>query len=344
MKISVVVPIYNVEKYLHQCVDSILAQMYQDIEIILVDDGSTDTCPKICDDYEKSDERIKVIHKINGGLISARKAGVQVATGDYVGFVDGDDFIAPNMYQCMIEKTKENDADIVACGYWESYPNKKIVSNPPFNGFYCGEVYKKDILSNALAQHGKMPFGLGPNVVSKLFKRDLFLKIIDIIPDQITMGEDVCFTYTYMALCSSIQFLNEPLYYYRINTGSMSHKFNKKLWENNECLYNTLEYNFKKFEVDDIMGLSVKKYYVYMINRTIYKHLMWSNESKKEKISAVKARITNKVIKCINDIKKDVKERKLRLLLWLVKHRCVGFLYWYYARKSKERKGNAKGY
>ena len=95
--ISVIVPIYKVEPYLHRCVDSILAQTYQNIEVILVDDGSPDSCPEICDEYAAQDERIKVIHKANGGLSSARNAGLDAASGDWVSFIDSDDWIEPDM-------------------------------------------------------------------------------------------------------------------------------------------------------------------------------------------------------------------------------------------------------
>ena len=98
MTISVIVPIYKVEAYLRQCVDSILAQTYTDLDIVLVDDGSTDNCPAICDAYARKDARVQVVHKPNGGLMSARQAGLRVAKGDYVGFVDGDDWIESDMY------------------------------------------------------------------------------------------------------------------------------------------------------------------------------------------------------------------------------------------------------
>lgn len=97
--ISIIVPVYNVEKYLERCIESIVNQTYKDIEIILVDDGSPDNCPVICDRYAEKDNRIKVIHKQNGGLINARKSGLEIAQGDYIGFVDSDDWIEPEMYE-----------------------------------------------------------------------------------------------------------------------------------------------------------------------------------------------------------------------------------------------------
>ena len=114
-KVSVIVPVYKVEKYLNKCVDSIINQTLEDIEIILVDDGSPDNCGKICDDYAQKDNRIVVIHKTNGGLSDARNAGLEVARGEYIGFVDSDDYIAPEMISLLYGVCKKNSTDIAGC-------------------------------------------------------------------------------------------------------------------------------------------------------------------------------------------------------------------------------------
>ena len=114
--ISVIVPVYNVERYLRRCVDSILAQTCRDLEIILVDDGSTDGCPSICDGYAAADSRVKVIHKANGGLSDARNAGLEIASGEWVGFVDSDDFIMPEMYETLLRACVEHGVSIAMCG------------------------------------------------------------------------------------------------------------------------------------------------------------------------------------------------------------------------------------
>ena len=116
-KISIIVPVYNVEEYLPRCIDSILAQTFTDFELILVDDGSPDNCPQICDDYAQKDNRIKVIHKENGGLSSARNAGIELAISDFVGFVDSDDWIDPNMYSVLYNLQKKYNADIAECSF-----------------------------------------------------------------------------------------------------------------------------------------------------------------------------------------------------------------------------------
>lgn len=125
--ISVIVPIYKVELYLNQCIESIVKQTYHNLEIILVDDGSPDNCGGICDEWAKKDCRIKVIHKLNGGLSDARNAGIEIATGNYIAFVDSDDWIEPNMYELMIRALKKEKADFCACGIIDSYKDKDII-------------------------------------------------------------------------------------------------------------------------------------------------------------------------------------------------------------------------
>ena len=116
--ISVIVPIYNVEKYLDRCLKSIINQTYKNLEIILIDDGSPDNCGTICDEYAKKDNRIKVVHKDNGGLVKARNTGLDIATGEYISFIDPDDWIELNMYEEMIKIADETNTDIVRCGYY----------------------------------------------------------------------------------------------------------------------------------------------------------------------------------------------------------------------------------
>ena len=119
--ISVIVPVYNMEQYLERCVNSIVDQTYRNLEIILVDDGSIDRSPRMCDEYAAKDGRIKVVHKVNGGLSDARNAGLQVATGTYIGYVDSDDWIEPQMYQRMYEACIEHQAQVAVCRYAKIY-------------------------------------------------------------------------------------------------------------------------------------------------------------------------------------------------------------------------------
>lgn len=125
-KISIIVPVYNVEPYLRQCLDSIVSQSYQNLEIILVDDGSPDGCPAICDEYARQDNRIQVIHQKNGGVSAARNAGLDAATGDWIGWVDSDDWIEPDMYAYLLENALACGADMAVCGRVERYPDHDV--------------------------------------------------------------------------------------------------------------------------------------------------------------------------------------------------------------------------
>ena len=117
--ISVIVPVYKVEPYLRQCVDSILDQSYEDLEVLLIDDGSPDNCSEICEEYARLDDRVKTFHTENRGLSSARNYGLQQAKGEFVGFVDSDDWIEPDMFMNLLQRMEEAGADFCVCGYWE---------------------------------------------------------------------------------------------------------------------------------------------------------------------------------------------------------------------------------
>lgn len=169
--ISVIIPIYNVEKYLKKCIDSIINQTYKNLEIILVDDGSPDNCGKICDEYAKKDQRIRVIHKKNGGLSDARNAGIDIAKGKYIAFVDSDDYVEKEYIEIMYKELKKNNVKIVQCGINKISDNEEIIDN---------YGYLKDELINSQRimeeKYTKYPIS---NVVAwnKLYDIDLFKNI-----------------------------------------------------------------------------------------------------------------------------------------------------------------------
>ena len=172
MTISIIVPVYNVEAYLTRCVESILAQTYTDWELILVDDSSPDRCPKMCDAYAAEDKRIKVIHKANGGLSDARNHGLDAATGEYILFVDSDDYIHPNMLQAMSQLATEKNADIVQCSYIRgtenSFPtikestkhytfdNKSIFASTRQQTILWAKLYRRNLWNNLRMPVGKI--------------------------------------------------------------------------------------------------------------------------------------------------------------------------------------------
>ena len=142
-RISVIVPVYKVEPYLRKCLDSIVNQTYRNLEIILVDDGSPDNCGRICDEYAERDKRIRVIHQKNGGVSSARNEGLKIASGDWIGWVDSDDWIEPDMFEYLLENAKKSKADIAVCSRKEWYKDRCILRK-----------WEKDILLNMLLRQG----------------------------------------------------------------------------------------------------------------------------------------------------------------------------------------------
>lgn len=167
-KISIIVPIYNVEVYLRKCLDSIVNQTYKNLEIILVDDGSPDNCGVICDEYAANDERIKVIHKQNGGVSSARNAGLEIATGEYIGWVDSDDWIELDMFEYLVKNAQTYKADITVCSRIEQYETKSI-----FRGWQQVEIYNTEQALELLLQDDLLQNYLW----DKLWRRELFKNI-----------------------------------------------------------------------------------------------------------------------------------------------------------------------
>ena len=206
--ISVIIPVYKVEKYLSRCVNSIINQTYKDLEIILVDDGSPDNCGKICDDFSKLDSRIKVVHKENGGLSSARNSGLLVAKGEYIAYVDSDDYVDTTMYEKMMACSEKFNADIVQCGYSIVYENDNQ-----------SILQRKDILLNDIAIESKsnileafFEIGKIDHVVwNKLYKR----KVVETV--RMVEGrwhEDTMATFDILLNAQSIVTIAEPLYMY----------------------------------------------------------------------------------------------------------------------------------
>lgn len=214
-EISVIVPIFRIEQYLPKCIDSLLTQSFLNFELILVNDGSPDNCPKICDDYAKLDSRIRVIHKENGGLLSARKAGLKQATGKYISFVDGDDWVDKYYLDILYKMMEANAVDLVITGHFREFDGKIETIIPKRSGIYNAEEIKSSILPNAIYNGRFCEHGISTYVWNKFFRRALLTKILYDVPNEIIMGEDAAITYSYLSICKSLTISRIPLYYYR---------------------------------------------------------------------------------------------------------------------------------
>ncbi len=208
--ISIIVPVYKVEAYLDQCVQSIVDQTYQNLEIILVDDGSPDACPAMCDAWARKDSRIRVVHKENGGLSDARNAGLAVAAGDYIGFVDSDDSIAPTMYEELMTHLTDTGSEIAACGVqmvWED--GKTAMLTCSGSAVLDNEQAMEAIISESWL---KQP------VWYKLYKRST---VEGILFEKGKCHEDVFWSYQPLARADRVCVFDTPLYFYRQRSGSI---------------------------------------------------------------------------------------------------------------------------
>lgn len=257
-----------IDKYVGICIESLLNQTYKNLEIILVDDGSKDRCSEICDLYATKDARIKVIHKENGGLVSARKAGVLAATGRYIGFVDGDDWVGAGFYQSLYNAISQNDCDVAIAGFSRDLFNQtKSIYNTVPSGYYEGESLKK-VFKEMISYGEFYRHGISTYHWNKLFKREVILKHQLEISDDVSIGEDAVVVYATLLDCKRICITDNCAYHYRQREDSMlksSVDFEKEMVRV-RALYNNLsvavsnhpqEYNLQQQVDDFITGIFI---------------------------------------------------------------------------------------
>lgn len=257
-KVSVIVPIYNAEKYLEQCLDSIVSQTLKDIEIILIDDGSTDGSAEICKKY-LSDSRVSYYHKENEGLAAARDDGMMRANGEYIGFVDSDDWIKPDMYEKMYTAAKSNDSDIVFCNCIQNEDGHRFSRELPV-GAYNRDKIKSEVLPKTLAfiskDGGKR--AIRWSNCMRIYKRDTLNKNNIKFDRRLRRSQDLQLTYESMIVAQNFYYIDEPFYHNRVVSDSLSRGYTKNMWPLYtyliEILYKDTE-NFKEMDLMDQMHL-----------------------------------------------------------------------------------------
>ena len=226
MLFSVIVPVYKVEKYLPACIESVLNQTFSDFELILVDDGSPDRCPQICESFKEKDNRIKVIHKPNGGLASARRAGIQVAGGNYVFNLDSDDLIEPDTLEYAAKKISDTNCDIVSFSYrWVKNGRTVNITNDGLDeGLYLENDIKKYIYPRILMDRdmNHMSYYLA----GKAVKREILTPIQLSVSEKISLGEDLCCTVPCYLHAKSVYIIKKEAYLYTVREDSLSKEFN----------------------------------------------------------------------------------------------------------------------
>ena len=218
-RVSIVVPVYNMEPYLSDCVSSLKMQTYKNIEIILVDDGSCEECALLCDRLALDDDRVRVIHKKNGGLVSARKAGLEIATGEYLFNLDGDDWIEVNTIEKMVDIIEKDNSDIVQCGY-VIYGGERdgLVWSSCDCCFEINEHTINDVLSDFLVTHQN----LNTLISTKLYRTDIFRKAYHNVPDLVQRADDIIAFIEALMICHKISSIQDVMMHYRMRSDSKS--------------------------------------------------------------------------------------------------------------------------
>lgn len=242
-KVSIIVPVYKVERYLERCVNSLRNQTLKDIEIILVDDGSPDNCPAMCDVLAKADSRIRVIHKENGGVSSARNAGLDTATGEYIAFVDSDDYIDSYMYEKMLEKAEKHSCDLVMCDCLKEFQDhSELYTHEIRTGYYSRTQLEQEYFPHLLIMENvEYPATISNWLL--LFRRDLAEGIRYLT--GVRYSEDLLFGAELMYRASSFFYMKgESYYHYRMNPQSATHKFVPDKWNDYLKLHEGIQESF----------------------------------------------------------------------------------------------------
>lgn len=322
--ISIIIPVYNVEKYVKECVARIINQTYKNIEILLIDDGATDHSGKICDECAEKDTRIKVIHKENGGVSSARNLGLELAQGEYITFVDADDFVADDYLEQLYNKMQNSNADLVFCKYAffdegtiiqskETFPEQIIVDKQDKNfiNFICRFFTwnrKKNIMGSSCRV---------------LYKKEAINK--SLFNTQLRIAEDLLFLVDVILNAHIVSFINKNLYFYRINNNSALHSSYKKDYLNNQLvLYRELKRLLKGLHSKKV-NKTMERYgailcYVLFNNELNAKPINWRENVEKIRESELYRYFTFKNGLSLNSVKKQI---KFFLVWFLIKTRLV---------------------
>lgn len=252
MKLSIIIPVYNVGKYITKCLDSIVCQLTEEVEVVIVDDGSTDNCPEICDNYSKQYNNIRIVHKQNGGLVSARKAGLEVSIGEYVMCVDGDDWLESNAITLLLGELNKKNVDVIT--FMSQYARGETKAVMLFNyrfGYYTKTDLQKEIYPSLISPLKGNAFPC--SIWGKVINRKLYYKYQMQVPDVITLGEDASVSQPCIFGANSMLVLDKVLYNYRYNDNSITKSRVKGFdWELPKIRYSLLsqllptdEYDFK---------------------------------------------------------------------------------------------------
>ncbi len=252
--VSIIVPVYNSNLYLDECLESIINQTYKFIEIILVNDGSTDNSQEICNHYARKDNRVTVISQSNKGVVLARKQGIRNAHGEYITFIDSDDYIAKDYIQTMLNNIGDSDmvtsALILKDRIWEDEIDEGIYDIS----------FKSEVINNMIYKKGTSKNGLVTHITIKLFRTDIVKKMMDTVDDYVYYGEDAEFVYKYILRCNKVTITKYKGYYYRENESSITHVVHDDFLISVNRMYLSLKEDFEKSQYKDQLIPQLEKW------------------------------------------------------------------------------------
>ena len=320
-KVSIIIPIYNSQEYLEECIKSVLSQSYKNIEIILVNDGSVDDSFLICKKYEKLNSNVLVKNQNNLGAVLARKTGIENATGDYITFVDSDDYVDQDYIEKLMLNMYENDLVTSGLIYGNNYAYDGILP-----GAYDVNI-NSPVIKNMIYAKDNVNIGILTNMCGKMFKTDLVKKIIQEVDAGIYYGEDGEFVYKYVLLCKKVYISEYCGYHYRLNNASVTHKIHEDFLINVNKLYLSLKKTFEKSEYKEIL-LSQLEHWISVHIRMAENKMGFSHYEKSIRyIISCKKEIANKniVIYGAGNVGKDyirqiIKEDLCNSIKWVDKN------------------------
>lgn len=271
-KVSVIIPVYNTEEYLRECLDSVCGQSYEQLEILLINDGSTDHSGQICREYAQKDKRIIVIDKPNGGNTSARKAGVERATGEFLCFVDSDDWVEKDMVEVLLAAVVENQTELVVSNFIYEYQDTKMQKRGGGTleaGVYTGENYMNIFIPRMFYGGPVNGWGIWPTLWGKLYRRETFKPYILELDERIFYGEDTAALYPFCLSIENGVVLQKELYHYRIRENSVSARKNPRIFDNLCCLHDYLYESFSKSTQSEILLENLKYYLLVLFNHAV---------------------------------------------------------------------------
>ena len=327
VRISVIIPIYNMEEHLPRCIDSVMRQSYTNLEVILINDGSLDSSGDICDDYARNDSRIRVIHKTNSGVSAARNSGLGIAKGDYISFVDPDDYIEPDTYKILAELLSSQKTDIIR---FNAYRGGEILNKLPFEGLYEDEVLTKEIL---LPLVGAKKYGgmfIQGVLWLHLFRRCLIEEYNIRFNTSLRRNEDRLFTISVISHAQSMLFINDVLYHYELNNDSLSNGYKGGRWQQEALYIEELQKEISplfteaatdtqnRLNNDILLRAMLSIHHEFFTNNS---NTFWFRRKQVSRI--LKDKQTRKAAKNVQKEKLTIKEN---LILFMMKYRCSLFL------------------